>query len=197
MIKLKKILNETDDYKGEHEAPSNDGSSAPAYDLTKIYPADVYSSKGALYYGHYGQNHKLDVETMSILDSLKGNPKAKVKIFRAVPSDLTIKDKKQNYEKEKKYILKHGKLPNWVDTNMNKSEYYDYISDELEKLENKSDNIDLKINKGDWVTINKNYAIEHGRSNLNGRYKILSKTVVAKDIYTNGDSIHEWGYDPS
>ena len=30
-----------------------------------------------------------------------------------------------------------------------------------------------------------------------GQYKIVSKKVKAKDIYTNGDSIHEWGFDPS
>lgn len=52
------------------------------------------------------------------------------------------------------------------------------------------------INTGDWVTINRSYAKEHGESALNGEYKILSKTVKARDIFTNGDSIHEWGYDP-
>ena len=35
-----------------------------------------------------------------------------------------------------------------------------------------------------------------GESALGGKYKILSKTVKARDIFTNGDSIHEWGYDP-
>lgn len=53
----------------------------------------------------------------------------------------------------------------------------------------------LKINKGDWVSITKQYAKDHGESVLND-YKIISKKVKAKDIYTNGDSIHEWGYDP-
>jgi hypothetical protein len=53
----------------------------------------------------------------------------------------------------------------------------------------------LKINKGDWVAITKQYAKEHGESALND-YKIISKKVQAKDIYTNGDSIDEWGYNP-
>ena len=52
-------------------------------------------------------------------------------------------------------------------------------------------------NPGDWITINREYAKEHGESQLNGQYKILSKTVKAKDIYTDGNSIQEWGYDPS
>lgn len=53
------------------------------------------------------------------------------------------------------------------------------------------------INPGDWVTINKRYAIQHGKSNLDGEYTVLSKTVPAKHLYTDGNSIHEWGYDPS
>jgi hypothetical protein len=53
------------------------------------------------------------------------------------------------------------------------------------------------INPGDWVTINKRYAIQHGESNLYGDYNILTKTVPAKYLYTDGNSIHEWGYDPS
>jgi hypothetical protein len=53
-----------------------------------------------------------------------------------------------------------------------------------------------EINRGDWVTINKDYAVSHGESVLGGEYKILSKMVKAKDIHTDGNSIHEWGYDP-
>jgi len=52
------------------------------------------------------------------------------------------------------------------------------------------------INAGDWVTINKDYARQHGESVLQGEYKILQKKVKAKDIWTNADSIHEYGYDP-
>ena len=53
-----------------------------------------------------------------------------------------------------------------------------------------------KINTGDWVTIDKKYAKEHGEANLNNEYKIIQKKVKAKDIFTNGDSIYEFGYDP-
>lgn len=53
-----------------------------------------------------------------------------------------------------------------------------------------------QINPKDWVTINKDYAIDHGESTLRGKYKILSKIVSAKHLYNSGDSIHEWGYHP-
>jgi len=52
------------------------------------------------------------------------------------------------------------------------------------------------LNAGDWVTTSRKYAKQHGESNLNNEYKIISKTVKAKDIFTNGDSIFEWGYNP-
>ncbi len=52
------------------------------------------------------------------------------------------------------------------------------------------------INRGDWVAITRDYAREHGEGALNGEYRIITKTVKARDIFTNGDSIQEWGYDP-
>lgn len=59
-------------------------------------------------------------------------------------------------------------------------------------------NKDIKdINAGDWVTLSKDYAKTHGESALQGDYKIISKKVKAKDLWTNADSIHEFGYHPS
>jgi hypothetical protein len=56
--------------------------------------------------------------------------------------------------------------------------------------------IKAPINKGDWVTISKAYAKEHGEAHLNNNFRIISKQVFARDIYTDGDSLEEWGYDP-
>jgi hypothetical protein len=53
-----------------------------------------------------------------------------------------------------------------------------------------------EINPGDWITTMKSYAVTHGEGALGGDYKILEKTVPAGDLYTNGDSIFEFGYDP-
>ena len=54
------------------------------------------------------------------------------------------------------------------------------------------------INKGDWITVNKNYAKSHGDSWVDdGNFDIISKKVKAKDIATDGNSIHEFGYDPN
>ena len=53
-----------------------------------------------------------------------------------------------------------------------------------------------QINPGDWVTINKQYAIDHGESSLRGDYKIVSTSAKASDLFTEGNSIHEWGWHP-
>jgi len=53
-----------------------------------------------------------------------------------------------------------------------------------------------KINPGDWVTTVRSYAKEHGESNLNNDFKIIKKTVYARDLYTEGNSLEEWGYYP-
>jgi len=55
--------------------------------------------------------------------------------------------------------------------------------------------VDAGINPGDWVTIVREYAEDHGNSVFDGDYKIITKQVKASQIFTNGDSIQEWGYD--
>jgi hypothetical protein len=52
------------------------------------------------------------------------------------------------------------------------------------------------IQPGDWVTIVKEYAVDHGKSALGGNYRIQEKLVMAGDIFTSGDSWLEWGYHP-
>ena len=54
----------------------------------------------------------------------------------------------------------------------------------------------IKLQEGDWVTVNKQYAKEHGESILNGDYKIIEQTIRVKDLTTNVDSFHEQGYYP-
>ena len=57
--------------------------------------------------------------------------------------------------------------------------------------------LDVNINPDDWVTTSKEYAKVHGEGPLKGNYKILEMKVKAKDLYTDGNSIHEWGWSPN
>ena len=52
------------------------------------------------------------------------------------------------------------------------------------------------INAGDWVTLSPAYAKQHLESNLNNQGKIVSKKVKASEIFTDANSINEWGYSP-
>jgi len=52
-----------------------------------------------------------------------------------------------------------------------------------------------EINATDWITTTKEYAQDHMEGEKG--WHILSKKVKAKDIATDGNSIHEFGYDPA
>jgi hypothetical protein len=201
-MKLKELFENTkyeptdlSDYSMDHRPPGPEDG-APLFDLTgggNIYPDDVYSSKAAQYYGT-GEDH-LDRQSFMIAQGYKGKPNASVVIYRALPNNLTVEDRIKTLVKHKKYILAKGKLPPDADTHLSRSDYYGQITDELDELEQlPPSEFKLTINSGDWVTINRDYAVDHGMSALKGKYKIIRKTVKAKEIFTNGDSIHEWGY---
>jgi len=203
-LSLKKIyesvLAEYEDYVGQHQAPGKNSDDSPLHDVTGTYPDDIYTQSPATAVRYYGDGSPYDQEAIDVVRHYKNKPNIGVKIYRAVPYEMTSQDKINKIEKEKKYILKRGKVPpNPFKPGISDySDYYDHISDELEKLQKQPQQNDpkLKINKGDWVTISRKYAVQHGKSALNGKYKILVKTVRAKDLYTDGNSIHEWGYDP-
>jgi ADP-Ribosyltransferase in polyvalent proteins len=55
---------------------------------------------------------------------------------------------------------------------------------------------DAQIYAGDWVTPSRTYAKEHGEAWLKGDYTILSKKVPASHLFTEGNSINEFGYNP-
>ncbi len=196
MIKRYSELQE--DYHGQHRAPTKE-ENAPLWDVTQngIYPEDIYSPKAVSYYGDRSTEYS-DAESIQIIQSARNKPNMKIKIYRAIPKVLSNEEKIAQYENDKRYILKTGKLPPRVTNWANKSEYYDFISEEIERLKKlpQVQEPKITINRGDWVSINKQYAVVHGRSNLNDSARILSKTVSAKDLFTDGNSIHEWGYDP-
>jgi hypothetical protein len=56
-----------------------------------------------------------------------------------------------------------------------------------------------KINPGDWVSTSKGYVREHGmgfgHGNMGeGGYRLLRTKVKAKDLFSEGNSIHEYGW---
>lgn len=47
----------------------------------------------------------------------------------------------------------------------------------------------------DWVSPSRAYAERHGETVLNGAYRIQKLKAKASELYWNGDSINEWGFD--
>lgn len=191
-------IHESEDYRGQHMSPDPEGGS-PLHDVTTLaYPKDFYESDGAR---NYGAGRHDDSSVHSLIRSLNGRPNASVKIYRAVPHEKSNEELISQYEQHKAHMMKRGTFPPGVDSSKykNYSEYYDHASNEINRLKSLPEQPAVKhsINPGDWVAISKAYADEHGKDNLNGKYKVVSKTVKAKELFTSGDSFHEWGWHPT
>ena len=48
---------------------------------------------------------------------------------------------------------------------------------------------------GQWVSPSKQYAIKHGKSHINGDYKIIEEEVSAENLWWDANDIREWGFD--
>lgn len=186
------LIVEDTSYRGEHEAPGP-GSGKPIHDLKDVYPDDFHSHNGARYYGD-GQHY--DHESHSVLTRVKDRPNATVKIYRAVPHEPTHSERLAHAEKAAAHYMKTGVMKPTEPHVKNYDDLHAHIEHLTNTMPEKESKPKTKINKGDWVTVSHQYAKDHGHQALKGKFKILSKTVKAKEVYTNGDSIHEQGYHP-
>lgn len=205
-MKIFKINQIKDEYQGEHSPPSKH-IGASLDNLSEIYPDDIYSQNAIRYYGH---GFKSDNIAISIIQSAKNRPNYPVTVFRAVPNinkelDSEIKkltDLLSYYNKFSFFPVNNPivqeqreQINENMDYDDKEKQIYNNIQSQIDQLES-TKQPKITINPGDWVSITREYAKEHGDSNLNRNYKILTKTVKAKDLYTHGDSIHEWGWNP-
>ena len=182
------------DYRGSHTA-ANREHGAPLHDMTNLLPDDLYSIHGLRYYGNGSPE---DAESYRIIKMYRNKPNALVTIYRSVPNPLKgLQRKITTLQKQIQMYMSRGKLPS--DAGMLKPHiWYEWATEELEKLQGSPTQTQPKytINPGDWVTLSKRYAMEHGKAHLRNEYSILSKKVKAKDLFCDGD-LSEWGYDPS
>lgn len=200
-----------EDYKGEHTAPDKD-SGDPLYNVTQsAYPDDFYTLDIGTVARYYGHGIPEDTETVQLIRSYYKKPNKSVKIYRAVPKFFSDHDKEIpklesliSYFNTFNFFPVNNPIINKYEEQFQQKtdmEYDDRIKAIYNQIlkdiqDKKQERPDIGINVNDWVTINKRYAIYHGKSALRNNYKILSKTVKANQIFTNGDSIHEWGYNP-
>ena len=189
------------DYRGEHQPPTRadaaSGSGSPLHDLSGTYPDDFYGPDGARL---YGGGETGSGEAWSVIRSVRGRPNARVKVYRAVPRSMGRDERIRDVERRKRDVLRRGRVPADARGDFpDASAYYEHLCGELERLEAMPEEEPAKssIEPGNWVTVSRLYAKEHGEAALNGEYRILSKTVRAADIFTDGNSLVEQGYDPA
>lgn len=188
-----------DDYRGQHTAPDREGG-APLHDVTKNgnYPEDIYSGDGARLYAHYGDSR--DYEAIHAIQRVRNRPNRMVKVYRAVPHEQTSAERITQLEKQLARYQRRRIVPNGGRSGFeNETAWYEGASKELEELKAQPPQSParVKINPGDWVTTSRAYAKEHGEDHLGGKYKIISKTVMAKEVFTDANSIFEFGYYPA
>ena len=204
------------DYSGEHQAPYNNGDDKPMHLAGELYGDDIYTINA---YKYFTNHRPYDNEAINAIQSAHNKPNKRIKIYRAVPLRGEIKqlkkriqdiqqtlnyfDQNNGFKFGDKIVKEFGvdyedKFMNKEITNEQFNLYvYNDIQKELYILEEnlKNTNEIKTINDGDWVTITKGYAIQHGKNELNNQYKIISKIVPVKYLYTDANDIQEWGYD--
>lgn len=219
------LITENYEYRIDHSAPDKD-SGSPLYDVTLngSYPDDFYSINGEKYYcsdasecaayyavtRYYNRRRRpVKIYRAIVTDSF---PEDLKEVYQEYIITIEIDKILKNYLKYGKDYIPSSKISlNHHLSKLFKSPNYDdfyYLKEDIlsrkdmEQLEKEYKDFKKKerklliINPGDWVTISKPYAIEHGKSNAKS-FKIVSKTVRADEIYTDGNSILEWGYNPN
>lgn len=197
-----------DDYQGDI-APTKDD--CPMWDLTDCYGEDIYGPDA---YRLYGQDDERSHYVLSLLKATRNRKNKPVTIYRAVPNinselekEIKLLNTIINYYYKFNFFpprsSKTGKISEILyDEMWDKYDHLKYddqqkaILNDLERqvIHLKNEKFPLKINNGDWVTLNYDYAKQHGISHLNNDFKILRKTVKSSQLFTNGNSLMEWGY---
>ena len=184
---------EDKDYKGEHQSAGKEG--APLHDLThnEVYPKD--------YYDRWHEYARDDKDAALIVNGYRNKPNKLVTIYRAVPYQQTKEDLLADLQKAQALWLKRAKPYPTFESEFHKlgaKKYYEWLGNEEEKVKKSDQKVKniSEINSGDWVTIVRNYAKEHGKDNLRNKYRILSKKVKASQVWFDGNSLNEAGYSP-
>ncbi len=128
-------------FRGVHKAPDGTHGEASLDAINRTYPDDIYSPDGARFYGD-GISARRDAAMHRMIVAAKGNPAAKVTVYRSVPKGQAG-----------------------------------------------------EILPGDWVTPSREYAADHG-ARFAGGMTILKREVRAGDLFTEGNSIYEFGWSP-
>ena len=202
-------------YRMDHSAPVKDDN-APLYDMTMngIYDVDIYSDNakrlydtGADYEGYSDQ------VVLNIIRTVRNKPNKLVKIYRSVP-DINYEKNKEikkytdilNFQFKHRFFPPKNTIVDKIEEEIRKEiegkgvsydEFQKLVREKILTIENDLRNEledKIRINSGVWIALTEEYAKFHALSNIKGKYKILTKTVKASQIFTDGNSIQEYSY---
>ncbi len=137
------------------------------------------------------------------------NGRNTITVYRAVPPDKENMLKFLNDEKSK--ILRMGKRGRYPFMSFygfnNTSDYYKFLDEEIQGLQTGSNKFSFKciddnsLKIGDYVALDRQYAVLHGESVVVGEqkwpwYVIISKTLPKKDVIWGEADWNEWAYSP-
>lgn len=95
---------QTEDYHGEHKSPDAD-SGAPLYNLSGLFPDDIYSADALRL---YGENYPYSGHVINKIKMLRGKPNAGVSIYRAVPKNVKTINPGDWVTLTQEYAKEHG-----------------------------------------------------------------------------------------
>jgi len=100
------------DYTMRHRPPEREVGNT-LDDLSMIYPEDLYSSKGWMYYGVGGspEQQRMDTVSANIMAKVRGNPDAEVTVYRAVPKGVKDFNAGDWVTINREYAKGHGEGP--------------------------------------------------------------------------------------
>lgn len=79
------MTSKTPSYQIDHKPMTVEGGAAPLHDLAKSFGEDVYGKNALQYYGSGDAREKY---ALQVMNKVKGNPDAKVTIYRGVPDGV-------------------------------------------------------------------------------------------------------------
>ena len=142
-----------------------------------------YTDDSSWRMGHTAPNSKDDIS----LDNLKESGLIPDDFWEHPEWYTHSYEERESYYKVKKAIeLQETRNANGVDRPAHM-----WVYRAVDKTKNKREDY---FRNGDWVTPSKEYAINEGKMNPNG-YRIIKHSVSIKNLYWDGNSIAELGYD--
>lgn len=181
---------------GDSKVVDENGQPELLTDDKDIYITDGYSNNGISRYSYKGSHRSPSYSDGDVQERLENS------------EDVNLLEVAQGYHNQPDDYFSPMGARYYMYDDKEGLESARAVRDVIAKIKNGKENITVKIYRavpadvvsdklknGDWVTLSKSYAIEHGEQNLDGEYKIIEKEVPINEVWWDGNDLREWGYD--